>query len=673
MSETSTMYVLFPILNLGICVNMRRHRLPKKGKKACTECRQQKAKCDVYVNHPCSRCRKMQAECVISDPFKREHKRKRLSELEKESEELRRKLRASQSAESPNPSPIALLTAAAEMGVREGPSAGGGDLHIPVSQVAAAPVYPLTTSGPAPGWTEGNTTDITKSRSVNGNWVTGEEIDDLFRLFFCHYAHFIPILDPETRPNTYYAQSPFLFWAVIGVSCRNYSRNPTLLMALAQSITEMAFLSGVSLSPPWHTIQGLLLLLTWPLPKGHRPDVTFALSGLLLHIAMQNGLHIPMSSHEFSRVKISAAPSETDMVRRAELWAHCVVVYQRACVIKGQSPRLLVNLAQDPAQRQLLFDKVASPLVLKLRCQELMARCSQAVQENGVRTMSVDQERALDILLRTYESQVDELELQAVTDDERYHAVLCRMVIQIFHFFKTQTLLSSGCFPRLLATACHMIDLIQSITSRLNSPSIAPVQLGFGLLLSSVALLRILKSSTCQVLDTGRARTSFFTAINLAKQMSVEHTDMAAKTVTILNALWNSSKAFRKADGSEYPGLRIRSRLAISAVVDAVWWFRDEFDPHSRSVVLAHAEPGDGTVLPRARSGTGTNEAESIGVDPNRDASSSALPSAGASTDRQESFLLDENFLADFEWALGDDALFSMDLVSTWPSTTNLL
>lgn len=83
-------------------------------------------------------------------------------------------------------------------------------------------------------------------------------------------------------------------------------------------------------------------------------------------------------------------------------------------MIKGQSPRVLVNLAQDPAQRQLLFDKISSSLVLKLRCQELMARCSEAVQENGVRNMSVDQERALDILLRTYESQVDELELQAV-------------------------------------------------------------------------------------------------------------------------------------------------------------------------------------------------------------------------------------------------------------------
>lgn len=54
-------------------------------------------------------------------------------------------------------------------------------------------------------------------------------------------------------------------------------------------------------------------------------------------------------------------------------------------------------------------------MVLKLRCQELIAKCSEAVLENGVRSMSVDQERALDILLRTYEGQVDDLELQAVT------------------------------------------------------------------------------------------------------------------------------------------------------------------------------------------------------------------------------------------------------------------
>lgn len=63
----------------------------------------------------------------------------------------------------------------------------------------------------------------------------------------------------------------------------------------------------------------------------------------------------------------------------------------------------------------MLFDKIAPWMTLKLRCLEIIAKCSEAVMENGVRTMSLDQERALDIILRAYENQVDDLELQAVT------------------------------------------------------------------------------------------------------------------------------------------------------------------------------------------------------------------------------------------------------------------
>jgi len=86
----------------------------------------------------------------------------------------------------------------------------------------------------------------------------------------------------------------------------------------------------------------------------------------------------------------------------------------RSCVIKGQSPRNLVSLAQDPTQRQMLFDMIAPDLAQKLRCQELVGKCSEAVLENGVRSMSHNQELALDKLLRAYEDQVDGIELQAV-------------------------------------------------------------------------------------------------------------------------------------------------------------------------------------------------------------------------------------------------------------------
>lgn len=91
-----------------------------------------------------------------------------------------------------------------------------------------------------------------------------------------------------------------------------------------------------------------------------------------------------------------------------------MLIHCRSCVIKGQSPRNLVSLAQDTLQRQVLFDKIAPHLVQKLRCQEVVDKCSEAILENGVRAMSLDQELALDLLLRKFEGEVDDIALQAV-------------------------------------------------------------------------------------------------------------------------------------------------------------------------------------------------------------------------------------------------------------------
>src|SRR4051794_30280588 len=80
------------------------------------------------------------------------------------------------------------------------------------------------------------------------------------------------------------------------------------------------------------------------------------------------------------------------------------------------------------------------------------------------------------------------------TDDETFHLLLCRMAIQSFHFYKSQTTVSSGCLPRLIVTACSLIDYVQALWDRMGFLSMAPVQIGFGVLLASISLLRILKS-----------------------------------------------------------------------------------------------------------------------------------------------------------------------------------
>lgn len=143
---------------------------------------------------------------------------------------------------------------------------------------------------------------------------------------------------------------------------------------------------------------------------------------------------------------------------------------------------------------------------------------------------------------------------------------------------------------------CNVVDSIQTMADdQLSCIATAPVQVGYGLLLASISLLRILKgtfiTSTNQDLEFNRARSSLFQAINLSKQMSVASTDTPAKLVGVLNQLWHSRKAFRNPGGSDSTGLRIRSRLVHSVLVDTVWWWREEFDPHTRDMVVRGDRP----------------------------------------------------------------------------------
>lgn len=219
-----------------------------------------------------------------------------------------------------------------------------------------------------------------------------------------------------------------------------------------------------------------------------------------------------------------------------------------------------------------------------------------------------------------------------------------------------------------------MVDSILTLGQKLDDLSTAPVQVNFGLLVASVSLLRILKSSASHTLDHEKARSSFFTAINLTKQMSIESNDVPAKTVIVLNQLWNSSKAFRKSDGSEYTALRIRSRLVFSVVLDAVWWWRDEFDAQYRAMVVPQEEAADGTPTTFACSVHDCSFIPSE-IDPGRENPGAATSAAVSSIERQEPIRFDDQFLADFEWALGDDGMFppTEPYSSTFSSTGILL
>lgn len=181
-------------------------------------------------------------------------------------------------------------------------------------------------------------------------------------------------------------------------------------------------------------------------------------------------------------------------------------------------------------------------------------------------------------------------------DSDTFYTTACRLHIRVLHFYKGLSLTNDGCFSRLLATACTMIEYVETLGEKPGFYAATPLFIAVALALACCSLLRLLKSAISRDLDTERARSCLFKGINMLKTISVDRDDVTDKCATLLKQLWNSSKAFRKPDGTEHTTLRIRSRLTMSPLLDALWWWREEHDP-SHKPVMPEGETVNGTAL----------------------------------------------------------------------------
>lgn len=252
-----------------------------------------------------------------------------------------------------------------------------------------------------------------------------------------------------------------------------------------------------------------------------------------------------------------------------------------------------------PESGQSLCQRLPSELSHQLKCLDISTRCSCAVFANGVRNMSSEQERSLCIIVQTYDHQLDDLEAQLppsetalntdvaqhvdlVPDSNALHTTLCRLHIRVLYFYKDLAAPHDGCFSKLQSTACSFIDQVAILCDKSEFCPASPLFVTMGLITSCCTLLRLLKSIVSRDLDVERSKSCLFSGINMLKRVSIHSDDMAIKCATIVNQLWNSSKAFRKLDGTEHTTLRIRSRLVMAPILDAVWWWREEYDPQHK-------------------------------------------------------------------------------------------
>ena len=142
----------------------------------------------------CTRCKRLNLECKIEDNFKRVGKRSRNAEMEREIIELRRQVAAQQKATGVANGAHTNGTANTKLS----PSADGTF----TSDAAAAGLLDLRGGG----------TGRPVFKRLEDVTLTQDRAQELFQRFFTFHHPFLPFLNPDRKPEDYYARSPLLFW-----------------------------------------------------------------------------------------------------------------------------------------------------------------------------------------------------------------------------------------------------------------------------------------------------------------------------------------------------------------------------------------------------------------------------------------------------------------------------
>jgi hypothetical protein len=415
-------------------------------------------------------------------------------------------------------------------------------------------------------------------------------------------------LDTNKDPNTYHAQSPFLFWAIVSVACRKFRHHVHLFSLLAQPVVDLAFLWPTTPSNPIYGIQASLLLLIWPFPRfSNVLDHMYPLAGLLIHKVRQTGFHRPQASHEFYLIEGKPARlTDAEIGIRKDLWARCVHAYQSISIAKGHLPGRMIGAVGG--YHTETSDK---SLELQLQCQDIVVQCCTAVSDNGLLgNISDAQANAVAIIVRVFDTRLRDLEVEtltrraseltqqstgfpALTITENLHVQSARLNILVFSLFVRSPGATDDMdepVQLLLSTARTVLDLIKRLVQLATFPPSPPNHVVDTFLISTFTILRIAKIYPKNVW-VADAESCINSCKLLARSLSSNENDSLFKTATMLDDLWRNPRAYRRPDGSADAPIAYLGRLSAGLVIDAVSKWHDIADTFS---AVGLSGPGQG-------------------------------------------------------------------------------
>ncbi|OAG38588.1 hypothetical protein AYO21_07248 [Fonsecaea monophora] len=572
---------------------------------ACTECRQQKIRCDRLDTfpEPCSRCRRVGVQCVYSKEFRRQ-RRPTKTELQNQLDTLRKQLYLSSSNSSPSaqghevavPPVVSPTPPAATPQLYLAPIQGQESTSIIAPTPPSTSLPPPLDHEPARNLpTVSTRSSQTLPRSLDELQITARDIDNCFAIFKRHCMAYVPMVETLLTPNECHQQSPLLFWTIIAVGSRKYSENPTLIILLGPKVSKLAKLALFAQEPVLLTIQAFLLLCSWPMPfEALSNDITPVLAGAVLQLATTIGLHVSGVGQEFARTKVNQ--DLTYRMARGRLWAACVVVSQRVITVNGTPPLVIPDTYGDDSQELSTF--MTPSFQFQKKVSEYLSMTILYIQNHALYKPADELDLALSPIIHSATDRLVQLESDAPERIDRFHAMSARLHLLSFHLFKHRSAIEDSTLFVMYELACRTIELAMELDSELSMAEYGPMYITKFLHSAVITILRVGRAAVAQQLDLERGQRNYFAVINYHKRHAVRPDDAFARFSIILTQLWTSRKVFQYSNGL-VDSLRVRSkaRLGMSMVYDCFWWWRQEFGGQSNVYGDNHGDENPNHIL----------------------------------------------------------------------------
>lgn len=499
--------------------------------KACTKCRQWKARCDASdgPGGGCSRCRSLNLTCVFDASFKRMSKGKRLQQMSNEIQHLRQALGNNPTTSNASASPQQsedTITVTADAGVWETSTVlqATSEGTVPSPSVQLLP--PLS-SGPmavAPARV------TVPYRSLGEVTLSHGQIERYFKTYFARHHPWLPFKVSTESPEEVFSRSPLLFWVICAVAS-HWKQQGQLAPMVKAMIADTLHANSHSVD----TIQALLIMCLWPFKTTRlSEDPAPFYCSIATQMSLQLGLHRASQPYWPLRNGSLSGPSTVmlDTEIRLTTWLACYVVTQM------QSSHLGVpsSIFADANLLAAFGDPAVEPVLSQLcRVYHLLMQSSWEISGNAPTLTGMLDPSARLTMVRQRRKQLLALEEQHLDregDAVRITLLYGRLMLCSFALLDDVPLSEDvmDLVREAEATACELIDLIYGMNL-----STAPIHTRRAMCYAAFVLVRLLQlpyEVQRELLHDSieRVRQSLSTAISAPD-------DISRKACTILQEL----------------------------------------------------------------------------------------------------------------------------------------